>query len=202
MPLFGGVPAAGDVELVVEQQEPAGQVTLRVAEHRDHDLAGRQAVDRVRTGEIRLRDDFFRADHLVHLWPPRVGDVDDVDASRLQAGHDQEPPHVFCVAVAAAARVPAEVMQLVPELGHGHALNHLRIGGRSRVDVDDRQKVGLLDRRCGVRRGDESDLFALALHGLPRRRVGGVAGTRFRVTVGGQTAVPQSRRGRRRGSSR
>ena len=124
---LGGVPAAGDVELVIEQQEPAGQVPLRVAEHGDHDLAGGQAMHRVRTGEIRLRDDFFRADHLVHLGPPRVGDVDDVDASRLEAGHDQEPPHVLRVAVAAAARVPAEMMQLVPQLGHRHAFDHLGI---------------------------------------------------------------------------
>ena len=111
------LPAAGDVELLVQQQEPAGAVALAVAEHRDHDPV-RQAVDGVRRGQVGLLDDLFGLDHLVQLRRALLGCVDDVDAARALARHDQVAARFVLVAVARAAGVPAEVVQFVADVGH------------------------------------------------------------------------------------
>jgi hypothetical protein len=96
-------------------------------------------VDGVRAGVARLADDLVRLDHLLDPRPPRVvGDVEDVDAGRAEAGHDQMRA-VGAVARRAAA-VPAEVMELVADVRHRRLVDD-----PSRLGVDDGEEVGLLD---------------------------------------------------------
>lgn len=60
----------------------------------------------------------------------RVGShVHHVDAGGDQAGEDQAVPLLGGVPKAAAAGVPARVVQLIPQVGHGQAVDHLQSPG-------------------------------------------------------------------------
>ena len=56
-----------------------------------------------------------------------------------QSGDDEVLPLMFRVAVAAAARVPAEMMQLVVDRRHDDAIDDLRIARRLGIDIDDQR---------------------------------------------------------------
>src|SRR5215208_470866 len=73
--------------------------------------------------------------------------------------------------MAGAAGVPAEVVQLVADVGHGGALDHPRVSGGLRIHVNARQVVRLLNRCPNVERYGVEYLLALGLHRLLRRGV-------------------------------
>ena len=135
-------------------------------------------MHRVRRSQLRLMDHLVRGDHLVHLRMPRIGNVDDMDARRPQSGDHEESPLVPRVAMATAARVPAEMMELVPDKGHRQPVNHLRVRRGRGVDVDGREVIRFLPSRSDVRRGDECNLLPVGLHCLPRGRISGRSAAR------------------------
>ncbi len=113
-----GFPRPDDVErIAVQHEDSARPVTVRVAERADVDGV-RAAVHRVGPRVAGARDDLFGLDDAHDSRMRRIGfRVDDVDARRTQAGHDQ----VAALDVRArrertqrrAARVPSEVVELV-----------------------------------------------------------------------------------------
>jgi hypothetical protein len=84
-------PAAGDIEVLVQQQKPARRSAFAIAEHGDHDLAVGQAMDGVRPAQVGLRPDLLRLDNLVDSGSARVGDVHDVNPAGEEARSDQKP---------------------------------------------------------------------------------------------------------------
>jgi hypothetical protein len=117
-----------------------------------------------------------------------VLDVDDVDAARSQARDDQVAALDVGVrgpgAERAGARVPAEVVQLVADVGHVEAADRRAVGRRVGVDVDDRQRVGLrVTVAAGVQRDDVGELLARALGGARGRRVEGRIGLQRHVAL-------------------
>ena len=160
------LPAALDLErLRVEDDEAAGTVAVGIAEHRDDDVVARHAVDRVRSRIARLLDDLLGLDHLLDpgsAWV--VGDVDDVDPRRPEAGHDQ----VRAVGAVAGRRaaVPAEVVELVARVGHRHFVDDPPV-----VGVDDRQEVRRVDSGAFVQADEIEELLGRGLHRLLRRAV-------------------------------
>ena len=51
--------------------------------------------------------------------------IEDVDAAGAKAGHDQEAPCLVLIAVTRAARIPAEVVKFVAQVGHHRAVDDL-----------------------------------------------------------------------------
>ena len=123
-------------------------------------------MDGVRGGQLRFGDHVGRLDHLVQLRRTRVPGIDDVDSARGDAGDDE----VAAVAApfTAGAGVPAEVVQLIADLGHPHAMDHLRIGLRLRIDIDGREIIRLLGLGAGIGGDDVGQLL--------RRRIDGIGG--------------------------
>ena len=84
-----------------------------------------------------------------------------------------------------------------PTFGIVEPVDDLRVRLRRRVDVDDREVVGLVDAGVRVGAGDEEELLARALHRLLRaRRNPGVSGLPGQVGP----AVAASGGGRRAGT--
>ncbi len=143
-----GLPLALDREvLVVEQEHAAGPVALRVAERGDVDAVG-AAVDRVRAAVAGLAGDLLGLDHLDELGLPRVLlDVEDVDPRGAQAGDEQVAALDVRVrgprAQRRRARVPAEVVQLVADVGHVEAPDERAVGRRALLQVEHGQRVRL-----------------------------------------------------------
>src|SRR5688500_6187707 len=75
------------------------------------------------------------------------------------------------VVVAGATSVPAEVVQLITDVGHGGALDHPRVSGGLRVHVNRSQVVRLLNPRPDVERYGVEHLLRLGLHRLLGRGV-------------------------------
>jgi hypothetical protein len=88
-----------------------------------------------------------------------VGDVEDVDPRGAEAGHDQMRA-VGSVAGGAAA-VPAEVVQLVTDVGH-RRLVHDRAG----LGVDDGDEVGCLHAGAHVQARQVEELLRRRLERL------------------------------------
>ena len=154
------LPRALDREvLVVEQEDAARAVAVGVAERRDVDPVG-AAVDRVRAAVAGLARDLLGLDHLDDLGLVRVVlDVDDVDARGAQAGHEQVAALDVRVGRPRAQRrgagVPAEVVQLVADVGHVEPADDLAVGRRAGLEVEDRQRVGrAVAVRARVQRDD------------------------------------------------
>ena len=141
-------PLTHDLEtLRIEQENAARRLAFPVAERVDVD-AFRTAMDGVQPGISRLFGHLLRLDDLDNLRVTRIGlGVDDMQARRTQAGHDEIAALHMRMrrirAEARRARVPAEVMQFVTGVGHIDPPDDLRIGRRRRIDVDDRDRVGL-----------------------------------------------------------
>ena len=115
-------PAANVERLGIHQEDAARAVAVGRAE-RAHVDAVRSAVHRVRRGVAGPLGERLRLDHLHDLRLPRIGlRVEDVNPRRVDPRHDQVAPlHVRMRRVRAearAARVPAEVMQLVAGVRH------------------------------------------------------------------------------------
>ena len=147
-----GLPLALDREvLVVEQEHAAGPVALRVAERGDVDAVG-AAVDRVRAAVAGLARDLVGLDDLDELGRARVLlDVEDVDARGAQARDEQVAALDVRVrgprAQRRGARVPAEVVQLVADVGHVEAADERAVGRRARLEVEHGDRVRLCGRR-------------------------------------------------------
>ena len=142
-----GLPLALDREVVVvEQEHPAGAVALGVAERRHVDPVG-PAVDGVRAAVAGLAGDLLGLDDLDELRRPRVVlDVEHVDARAAQPGHEQVAALDVRVrrprAERRGARVPAEVVQLVADVGHVEPADELPVGRRALLEVEHRDRVG------------------------------------------------------------
>ena len=160
------LPAALDLErLRVEHREAAGAVPLGVAEHRDDDVVAGHAVHGVRPRVPGLGDELLGLDHLLDPRPARfVGDVDDVDPRRSEAGDDQ----VRAVGPVAgrAAAVPAEVVELVADVRHRRLVDDPAFLG-----VDDGEEVGRVDARALVQAGEVEELLRRRLERFVRRGV-------------------------------
>ena len=112
--------------------------------------AVRSAVHGVRRGVARSLRQRLRLDHLDDPRLPRIGlRVEDVNARRVDARHDQIPPlHVRMRRVraqAGTAGVPAEVMQLVAGVRHVGLADETAVAVRLGIDVHDADRVS--DRR-------------------------------------------------------
>ena len=173
------LPAAERLEaLVIHHEHAARRLAVLVAERRDVDAA-RPAMDGVRAGVAGLLGDLLRLDGLDELGIARVGlGVEDVDARGAQARHHQIAPlHVRMRHLRTQARragVPAEMVELVAGIRHRHRADDLGIGRRLRIDVDDRDAVGLLP--LGIERRHIGELFGRRLHRHARRRIEGRIG--------------------------
>ena len=154
------LPLALDREVVVvEQEDAAGAVAVGGAERAGVEPVG-AAVERVRTRVAGLALELGGLDDLGQLGLARVVlDVDDVDARRAQAGHEEVAALDVRVggpgAQGGRARVPAEVVQLVADVGHVEPPDTL-----ARADVDDVQRVGLV--ALGVERDDVGKVLGRA----------------------------------------
>ena len=99
-------------------------------------------MNRVRRCVSGPRDELFRLDHLhdFRLAGIRLG-IEDMDARRADARHDQVTAlHVGMRSVraeAGAARVPAEMMQLIVAVRHIHLADDMAVAGRGGIDVHD-----------------------------------------------------------------
>ena len=147
------LPGALDREVVVvEQEDAAGAVAVGVAER------ARRRSRRGRSGSCagacsrscaRSRR---RSMTLASLGCARVVlDVDDVDARGAQAGHEQVAALDVRVrrprAQRRRARVPAEVVQLVADVGHVEPADDLAVGVRALLEVEHGQRVRRRGRR-------------------------------------------------------
>src|ERR671920_403271 len=83
----------------------------------------------------------------------------------------KKAPRLALIIVAGAAGIPAEVVQLVADVGHGGALDHPRVSGGLRIDVNGRQVVRLLNRGPNVERYGVEYLLSLGLRRLLGRGV-------------------------------
>src|SRR5436305_9423232 len=66
-----------------------------------------------------------------------------MNAARDKSGNNEIAPGAL--AVTTGARIPAEVMELVANVGHRQSMNDLRISLRSGIEVDGREIIGFLD---------------------------------------------------------
>jgi hypothetical protein len=120
--------------LVVHEEDAAGSLSLGIA-HRGDVHAFRAAMHCMRTAIAGALGEFGRLDHLDDLWLSRIGlGVDDVNARGTQAGHHEIAPLGVGMrrvgAQAGGAGVPAEMMQLVARIRHGHLFDDRAIAGR------------------------------------------------------------------------
>ena len=167
------LPAALDLERArVEAGEAARAAALAIAEHADHDVVARHAVDGVGAAVAGLLGQLLRLDHLLHERAARiVVHVQDVNARGAEAGHDQVRA-VRSVAGRAAA-VPAEVVELVPGAGHRRLVDDLAVGIRIGVGVHHGDEVGLVHAGALMEAGEVEEALRWRLGRLRGRRVEG-----------------------------
>ncbi len=125
-------PAAENVErIVVEDENAARAVAGNGADGVDINAVG-AAVDGVNAGITRARSDFFRLNDFDDLRLARIGlDVEDVDTRRAKAGDDEIAALDVRMRRVRAERgtagVPAEVVEFIADVRHGHATDDLGI---------------------------------------------------------------------------
>ena len=169
-----GLPLAGHLErVVVEQRHTAGALLAVPAEAGDEQPAG-AAVHGVRPGVAGPLAQLLRPENLGDLRGRGVGlGVEHVQARRAQARDDQVAPVAVIMPAARAqrarARVPAEVMQLVAQVGQLGEPDHRAVGRGQRVHVDHGHRVGLVGR--SGERGHVGELFRWRGRGVPRGAV-------------------------------
>ena len=153
-------PSSRDVERFrIEDERAAGSVAVGRAQRAHEDAVG-SAVHGVRRCIARALNECLRLDHLHDSRLSRIGlRVENVNARRVDARHDQIPPlHVRMRRVraqAGAAGVPAEVMQLIAGVS---ACRSGRRGGRRLSSRDRRPRRQ--SRRAVLFRGLMSATYA------------------------------------------
>ena len=117
-------------------------------------------MDGVRPCVTRLRDELVRLDHRLDPRRPRVvGDVEDVDPRGAEAGDDQM--RAIGPVAGRGAAVPAEVVQLVPDVRHRRLVDDASLLG-----VDDGEKVRRLDTGALAQAGEVEVLLLWRMHRL------------------------------------
>eukprot|EP00755_Sulcionema_specki_P029451 Sspe_Gene.1922::Locus_640_Transcript_1_1_Confidence_1.000_Length_1626::g.1922::m.1922 len=148
--LLPSLPAPVDLErLGVKGKEPVlrpREPLLLGTTHKRHEDLRRGAVRRVRQCQPGLLRDLLARQCLVEPRLPRVGlHVDEVD---VPGQHTRDHQVVVCahtgLPVAARARVPPHVVQLVPRHGHLQPVHHLRVLWALGIDIHRRQVVRLV----------------------------------------------------------
>ena len=140
------LPLAEDIEaLVIHDENSAGTVAVGGTQRADEDSVG-TAMNRVWGCVSGARGQRLRLNHLHDLRFARIGlGVDDMDARRIDAGHDQVAAlHMGMRSVraqAGAACVPAEMMQLVAGIRHVHLADNIAVTRGCGIDVHDAQSV-------------------------------------------------------------
>ena len=162
------LPAALDLErLRVEHREAAGAVAVGVAEHADRRRCRRACSARCAAAcnPVFATSSSGSITFSIRGAARVVGDVDDVDARRAEARHDQVRA-VGAVARGAAA-VPAEVVQLVADVRHRRLVDDPPAPRRRR-----RRGSPARRHRCprAGRRGRETPRGAPAAPPAARRR--------------------------------
>src|SRR5436190_12987539 len=139
-------PLAQNLErFTIEHENAARAVAIGRAE-RAHVNAFRTTVNRMWTRIISACENFFRLEHFNDLWFSRIGFcIDDVNARRAQAGHNQVTALDVWVrrirAKRRAACIPTEMMQLITKLRHCNLADMPAIGARVRINVHNQQRV-------------------------------------------------------------
>src|SRR5215210_3738088 len=169
------LPGSQGVEALVVHDEDAPRAAAIGSAQRTHVEALRTAVDGVGTAVARAVVQLLWLYHLDDARPSRVGlGVDDVDARRADAGYDQVPPLDVRVRSVGAqrrtARVPAEVVQLIPGVWQVHTPDDLAVGLRIRIDIEDSKRVRAsvtvaVQGRIGVQECHVGELLRWRLHG-------------------------------------
>ena len=167
----------------VHAEDPAGPFALRGAEGVDED-AVRPAVHRVRAAVVSPRGQLLGFDSLDDLRFADVGlGVDDVEPRGAQTGYHQVAPlgvRVGSVGTqAGAAGVPAEVVQLVTNVGHVELSYNLAVGGGGRVNIHHRQRVRPAFE-LGIQQGDKGVFLRRRLHSEFRRWIKSRVGSQQR----------------------
>src|SRR5438874_4175723 len=165
------LPASGNVEVFIQQQEPARAIFFGVAQHRDHHLPIRQTMDGMRSAQVRPGLDLLWLDDLVELGRALIGGIQDVNAARAQAPYNQEAPRLALIVMAGAASVPAKMMQFIIQARQLGAVDDLGVRRRCGVDIHRRQIVRRLDAGAAIEAYRIQGLFLLGLHGLLRRGI-------------------------------
>jgi hypothetical protein len=151
--------------LGVEDREAAGAVAVGIAEHRDDDVVAGHAVDRVWARVAGLRDHLVRLDDLVDLGAAGVvGHIDEVEARGAEAGDDQV--RAIGPVTRGRAAVPAEVVELVTDVGHRQLVDDPAFLG-----VDDSEEVGRVDTGALMKAGEVEEFLGRGLHRLCGRAV-------------------------------
>ena len=172
--------------VVVNPQNAAGQAPVGGADAVQIDGV-RAAVDGVQAAVAGARRNHIGLNSLDQLRAVgiRLG-VQDIQAGSPQGRHDQKAPFQMGMggvgAEGGAARVPTEVMQLVPHIGHRQAVDDAAVLRRGRIQIHDGHGIRLA---VGVQHGHIAQPF--------RRRFLGQAGRRVKGRVGskqGHQATP------------
>ena len=171
-----GLPLAGHVKGVVVQQRDAAGALLAAAAQAGHEQPAGTAVHGVRPGVVRPLAQFLGPEHLGDHRAGRVGlGVHDIQPGGPQARHDQVPAVAVVMAAAraqgAGARVPAEVVQLVAEVGQLGEADHGAVGRGVRINIHHGHRVGLVGRPG--KRGDVGQLLRGRGGRVARRAVEG-----------------------------
>jgi len=159
--------------VVVEDEDAARALALLVAQRAQIDPLG-AAVHGMHAGVAGLCQDLPGLDGLHEARRSGIGlGVEDVNPGGPKPGNDQVSPlDVGMRRVGTerrAARVPAEVVQLVADVGHLHPAYDLPAAARRRVHVHHHEGVG--PGPAGVDGHDVRQLFCGGLGGKARRGV-------------------------------
>ena len=155
---------------------PPPSVAVGAAEGRHVDGVG-AAVDRVGPGVARAALELLGLDRLDDLGAARVGlDVDDVHPRRAQPGNEQIATLDVGTrrrgAQSGAARVPAEVVELVADVRHLERGDDVSVLRRLRVEIDHPECVGPVGL-AGIDQGHVSQALSRGRLGHSR---GGIEG--------------------------
>jgi hypothetical protein len=172
--------------LGVHEKDAAGAVAARRAERAAVHTV-RPAVNSMGRAVAGLLDELFRLDHLYQLRLLRVGlRVEHVNPGRADAWDDQVAALNVRMrrlrAQACAARVPAEVMQLVVAVGKICLTDELAVCGGSRIQIDHPYGVRL-PVLADVEHRDIRQALGRRLHGHAGRRIEGRVRTKRRHLV-------------------
>jgi hypothetical protein len=150
----------------------------------------------MRGAQPQLLLDLLALDHLLDPRRARVGDVEQVEPGGAEAGDDQRVALQLGMARGRAG-VPAEVVQLVADVGHIGAPDDLTVARGSGVDIDNRDEVGPVDAGALVERRHVDELLGRLLTGNLRGRVARPAVLIAVVIVDAHRPAPSSAAGQR-----